>query len=112
VGISGVVLVQEVAVPANRTSFTGHSSPVSSLCFSPDGSRLATASTDQQVQLWDRESAEPLLALSKNTGNSTLVLFSTDGTRIASFDDQNNVTIWNGQPRFDPKANVPAKETK
>jgi WD40 repeat protein len=43
-----------LAHPALLT-LQGHTGPVYSVCFSPDGTRLATASEDQTAKVWDAQ---------------------------------------------------------
>ena len=50
--------------------------------FSPDGSRLATASNDGSAKIWDLNSAQELLTLSGHQGGITDVAFSPDGTLL------------------------------
>ena len=33
--------------------FTGHSAPVNSVCFSPDGTRIVSGSDDNTVRIWN-----------------------------------------------------------
>jgi WD40 repeat protein len=52
--------------------------------FSPDGTRLATASGDGTVKIWDSESGEELLTLFGHTGRIFGLVISPDGTRLAT----------------------------
>src|SRR5262249_23479635 len=48
---------------SERLSYEGHSKPVISVAFSPDGKRLATGSDDTSIRLWDTATGQPLRAL-------------------------------------------------
>ncbi|MEH1891997.1 MAG: ribosome assembly protein 4, partial [Nostoc sp.] len=59
----------------------GHRSPVSSVVFSPDGQRLASASADNTIKLWDAATGKPLQTLSGHSSRVLSVVFSPDGQR-------------------------------
>ena len=62
----------------------GHTKGVSSVSFSPDGQRLATASFGQTVQVWNVESGKQLAALRAHPSTLTSVCFSPNGGRVAA----------------------------
>jgi WD40 repeat protein len=60
------------------------SSAVRSVCFSPDGKRLAGASEDWTVKVWDAATGQQALTLKGHKGAVTSVAYSPDGKRLAS----------------------------
>jgi hypothetical protein len=71
----------------------GHTRPVSSVAFSPDGSRLASASGDQTIKVWDTASGQVLRTLKGHTGGVRSMAFSPDGSRLASGSDD-PIKVW------------------
>jgi hypothetical protein len=65
-----------------------------SVAFSPDGTRLASASDDQTVKLWDAATGQELRALKGHTSTVRSVAFSPDGTRLASASEDRTVKLW------------------
>ena len=73
---------------------TGHTEPVDSLAFSPDGSTLASGSLDTTVRLWDAATGERLNTLTGHKNWVRSVAFSPDGTTLASGSRDGTVLLW------------------
>lgn len=75
------------------STYRGHSDGVFSIAWSPDSKRIASASSDKTVQVWDATTGKHILTYSEPSSSVSDVAWSPDGRSIASLDD-NNVQIW------------------
>jgi WD40 repeat protein len=72
----------------------GHSREVSSAAFSHDSSKLASASYDNTVKVWDASSGACLQTLKGHSNTVISVAFSHDSSKLASASDDKTVKVW------------------
>jgi WD40 repeat protein len=72
----------------------GHSSEVWDVVFSPDGGRLASASLDHTVRVWETATGRLLFRLTGHRGPVWAVAFSPDGRQLATGSDDETVRLW------------------
>ena len=80
--------------PACLQTLEGHGSLVNSVAFSHDSSRLASASADETVKIWDASSGACVQTLEGHGDSVWSVAFSHDSSRLASASSDKTVKIW------------------
>ncbi len=84
------------AVPQlrEREILRGHGAPVSSAAFSPDGTRIVTASFDKTGRLWDAATGKQIAVLSGHDDRVRSAAFSPDGTRVVTASNDKTARLW------------------
>jgi WD40 repeat protein len=72
----------------------GHDDLVYSAAFSPDGSRIVTASNDKTARIWDAASAKQIAILRGHASAVNSAAFNPDGSHIVTASDDKTARIW------------------
>jgi WD40 repeat protein len=76
----------------------GHTNWVTSVAFSPDGTKLATAGRwEPTANIWDSRTGQRLLQLKGHAGGVSSVKFSPDGSRLATVGNDTMIRIWDAR---------------
>ena len=88
------VWVYNVSTGTEINLLTGHTNQVSSVAFSPDGTKIAGVNRDNSIQLWDVRTGKSTYTLAGHTRSVEIMVFSPDGTQLASVGWDNSIRLW------------------
>jgi WD40 repeat protein len=95
---SAIVKLWSIETGKELRQFTGHTSPVRALAFSPAGNVLASGGNDNTIRLWDADTGRERFVLEGHTGTLLALAFRDDGKVLASASEDGTVRLW------DPRA--------
>jgi WD40 repeat protein/serine/threonine protein kinase len=70
---------------------------VTSVAFSPDGTRIVTGSFGETAKVWNARSGTLICELQGHTDRVTSVAFSPDGARIVTGSEDETAKVWDAQ---------------
>lgn len=85
-------------------SLLGHQNVVLDVIFSPDGSRVFSASADGTLRMWDPANGRPIATLRTGRDWVESLAFSPDGTHLAVGDERGVIQIWDTSSLVSPLA--------
>ena len=72
----------------------GHDDYVWAATFSPDGTKIVTASKDHTARLWDVVTGEMLTTFTGHEESVQAAAFSPDGTKVVTASDDKTARLW------------------
>jgi hypothetical protein len=77
-----------------RLVLSGHEGLVWSAAFSPDGSRIVTASSDKTTRVWDAATGKEIMVLRGHESFVNSAAFSPDGSRVVTASSDKTTRVW------------------
>src|SRR5579871_4796392 len=90
----GLYLSVSVAPAQVVKELRGHHAAVYAIVFRPDGERMATASFDHTLKVWDTNSGRVVQTFSGHQDKVLALTYSADGRRLASAGLDGTVRLW------------------
>jgi eukaryotic-like serine/threonine-protein kinase len=87
-------------------TYHGHLLPVYAIAWSPDGTRIASASQDGTVHVWDAATGHRSFRYHGHRGSVNAVAWSPNGGYIASASSDTTVQVWDAQQTGEGSASL------
>ncbi|CAD8178221.1 unnamed protein product [Paramecium octaurelia] len=100
IGVTSLLVVQMLLYVygmlkrRTKSKLEGHQSAIYSVCFSPDGTLLASGSRDNSIWLWDIQTGLQKIRLEGHSDQVQSVSFSLDGTILVSGSADCSIRLW------------------
>ncbi len=92
---AAISVFQEIrAADAQLAVLSGHDDYVNFAAYSPDGTRIVTASSDKTARVWDARTGAQLAVLSGHGDRVYSAAYSPDGTRIVTASIDKTARVW------------------
>lgn len=75
----------------------GHTEPVYSAVYSPDGTMIVSGSGDKTIRIWSAETGDAIQTLEGHQDRVNAVAYSPDGTMIVSGSGDKTIRLWNAE---------------
>ncbi|MDE0088205.1 MAG: LpqB family beta-propeller domain-containing protein [Candidatus Poribacteria bacterium] len=96
-GGGGVIHLWDGGTGELKTTLIGHTAPVTTLAFNPDGSTLASGGIDEVIRFWDVSTGELQLTFAGHANTVNFLKYSPDGEVLVSQGGDNNVCLWDAR---------------
>jgi WD40 repeat protein len=93
--LEGKITLWDMVTSEKIQVFTGHTSSIRDVVFSPDGMTIASSSSDGTIRLWEVTTSQPLGSfLIGHTHIVTSMAFSPDGMTLAAGSADGSIILW------------------
>jgi WD40 repeat protein len=87
-------LRQSMSASFGRAVMQGHTGPVNTSVFSPDGKLLLTSGKDGTARIWEVPTGRAVRTLRGHTGELVGAVFSRDGALVLTWSRDKTVRVW------------------